>query len=80
MRCMLLPPIRRQLALFGTILSVGMASFVAGIAIVAGAFPEIIPSLGHHLISEGIAFIIIGLVGSIMSWTTFEIGTGIKEL
>ena len=72
--------IRKQLALFGTVLAIGMASLGAGSSIVAGTFPEIMPSLGHHLISEGIAFIIIGLVGTIMSWTTFEIGSGIKEL
>ena len=72
--------VRKQLALFGTVFTIGMASLVAGISIVAGTFPEIMPSLGHHLISEGIAFIIIGLVGTIMSWTTFEIGSSIKEL
>ena len=32
-----------------------------------------------RLLSEGIAFIIVGFVGMLMSWTTMDIGTSIKE-
>ena len=32
-----------------------------------------------RLLSEGIAFIIVGFVGMLMSWTTMDIGASIKE-
>ena len=35
--------------------------------------------IDQRLLSEGIAFIIVGLVGMLMSWTTFDIGTSIRE-
>ncbi len=33
----------------------------------------------QRLLSEGIAFFTIGFVGILMSWTTMDIGAGIKE-
>ncbi len=33
----------------------------------------------QRLLSEGIAFLIVGFVGIVMSWTTFDIGESIKE-
>ncbi len=32
-----------------------------------------------RLLSEGIAFIIVGFVGMLMSWTTMDVGASIKE-
>ena len=32
-----------------------------------------------QLLSEGTAFILVGLVGMLMSWTTMDIGSSIKE-
>ena len=32
-----------------------------------------------RMLSEGIAFLIVGFVGMLMSWTTFDIGQSIKE-
>ena len=73
--------IRRQIILFGIILTTGLSLLVVGILVAGDAFPpEVSRTVGPHLISEGVAFIIIGLVGLLMSWTTFEIGLGIKEV
>lgn len=73
--------IRRQIILFGIILTTGLSLLAVGILVAGDAFPpEVSRTVGPHLISEGVAFIIIGLVGLLMSWTTFEIGLGIKEV
>ena len=72
---------RRQIILFGIILTTGLSLLAVGILVAGDAFPpEVSRTVGPHLISEGVAFIIIGLVGLLMSWTTFEIGLGIKEV
>ena len=34
----------------------------------------------RFLAAEGIAFMLVGLAGLLMSWTTFDIGAGIKEV
>ena len=33
----------------------------------------------HDTFAQGIAFIIVGFVGVLMSWTTYDIGNEIKE-
>ena len=35
--------------------------------------------LDREMIGQGIAFILAGFAGMLMSWTTFDIGAGIKE-
>ena len=48
--------------------------------VVVGSFLTITSQLtDKRLLSEGIAFIIVGFVGMLMSWTTMDIGTSIKE-
>ena len=37
-------------------------------------------ALSGPYVAEGIAFILLGLAGLLMSWTTFDIGAGIKEV
>ena len=37
-------------------------------------------ALSGPYVAEGIAFILVGLAGLLMSWTTFDIGAGIKEV
>ena len=37
-------------------------------------------TLSGPYVAEGIAFILVGLAGLLMSWTTFDIGAGIKEV
>ena len=59
--------IRRQHVIFLSMIAVG-ASLVATSQLI-----------DQRLLSEGIAFIIVGFVGMLMSWTTFDIGTDIKE-
>ncbi len=52
--------------------------FVAMMAV--GAFLITMSQLvDQRLLSEGIAFFTIGFVGILMSWTTMDIGAGIKE-
>ena len=36
--------------------------------------------LSGPYVAEGIAFMLVGLAGLLMSWTTFDIGAGIKEV
>ena len=60
--------VRRQLLIFVAMLGVGMSLMIGNQQISDQAF------------SEGIAFIIVGLVGILMSWTTFDIGAGIKQV
>ena len=38
------------------------------------------PLSGRYLVAEGIAFMLVGVAGLLMSWTTFDIGAGIKEV
>ena len=52
--------------------------FVAMLA-VGGGFLAASPLSGTY-VAEGIAFILVGLAGLLMSWTTFDIGAGIKEV
>ena len=48
--------------------------------IIVGLFLTITSQLiDKRLLSEGIAFIIVGFVGMLMSWTTMDIGASIKE-
>ena len=45
-----------------------------------GAFLIVMSQLVDlRLLSEGIAFLTVGFVGILMSWTTFDIGNSIKE-
>jgi len=60
--------VHKQQAIFVSMLVVG-----GGLA-AASLLPE------HYLVGEGIAFILVGLTGLLMSWTTFDIGAGIKEV
>ncbi len=60
--------VHKQQAIFVTMLAVGGG--LAG----ASLLPE------HYLVGEAIAFILVGLAGLLMSWTTFDIGAGIKEV
>ena len=60
--------VHKQQAIFLTMLAVGGG--LAG----ASLLPE------HYLVGEAIAFILVGLAGLLMSWTTFDIGAGIKEV
>ena len=49
--------------------------------IIVGLFLTITSQLiDKRLLSEGIAFIIVGFVGMLMSWTTMDIGASIKEV
>lgn len=60
--------VRRQLLIFAAMLGVGASLMIGNKQISDQAF------------SEGIALIIVGLVGVLMSWTTFDIGAGIKQV
>ena len=60
--------VHKQQAIFVTMLTVG-----GGLA-AASLLPE------HYLVGEAIAFILVGLAGLLMSWTTFDIGAGIKDV
>ena len=72
---------RKHLVLFGIILAAGLSMIVVGTMMGIGALstPDN-PVLAQLLITEGVAFVVIGLVGILMSWTTFDIGTNIKEV
>ena len=59
--------VRKQLMIFLSMIAVGAA------IIVANEWLE-------DQVGDGIAFIIVGFVGILMSWTTFDIGAGIKEV
>ena len=73
--------VRRHLVLFGIILAAGMSMIVIGMMMGTSALstPDN-PVLAQLLITEGVAFVVIGLVGILMSWTTFDIGTNIKDV
>ena len=60
--------VRRQLAIF--------VSMIAAGALLVGLDDWI----DGQATGQGIAFIIVGFVGILMSWTTFDIGAGIKEV
>ena len=48
--------------------------------VIVGTFLTVMSQLtDQRLLSEGIAFIIVGFVGMLMSWTTMDIGASIKE-
>ena len=48
--------------------------------VIVGIFLTVMSQLtDQRLLSEGIAFIIVGFVGMLMSWTTMDIGSSIKE-
>ena len=36
-------------------------------------------TVDQRLLNQGIAFIIVGFVGMLMSWTTFDVGGSLKE-
>ena len=59
--------VRKQQFIFIAMLGVGAALIIAS------------QLTNPLLISNGIAFITIGFVGILMSWTTFDIGSSIKE-
>ena len=59
---------RKQQVIFVAMLAVG------GGLLLASLLTE------RFLAAEGIAFILVGLAGLLMSWTTFDIGTEIKEV
>ena len=60
--------IRKQQAIFLLMLAIGIGLLLAS------------PLSGRYLVAEGIAFMLVGVAGLIMSWTTFDIGAGIKEV
>ena len=59
--------VRRQHIIFVSMIIVGTSLIIMS---------QLVDS---RLLSEGIAFIIVGFVGILMSWTTFDIGRSIKE-
>ena len=59
--------VRKQLMIFLCMIAVGVALVVAN-------------EWTGDRVGDGIAFIIVGFVGILMSWTTFDIGAGIKEV
>ena len=60
--------IRKQQTIFLLMLAIGIGLLFAS------------PLSGRYLVAEGIAFMLVGVAGLIMSWTTFDIGAGIKEV
>ena len=60
--------IRKQQAIFLIMLATGIGLLLAS------------PLSGRYLVAEGIAFMLVGVAGLLMSWTTFDIGAGIKEV
>ena len=60
--------IRKQQAIFLLMLAIGIGLLLTS------------PLSGRYLVAEGIAFMLVGVAGLIMSWTTFDIGAGIKEV
>ena len=54
------------------------AIFVIMLLVGGGLLTASLPSGAY--VAEGIAFILVGLAGVLMSWTTFDIGAGIKEV
>ena len=60
--------IRKQQTIFLLMLAVGIGLLFAS------------PLSGRYPVAEGIAFMLVGVAGLIMSWTTFDIGAGIKEV
>ncbi len=59
--------IRRQHIIFVAMIAVGISLITLS------------QLVDQRLLSEGIAFIIVGFVGILMSWTTMDIGASIKE-
>ena len=60
--------VKRQVILFITIILSGASLVMAGV------------KLDDRLVMEGIAFLMIGFVGLVMAWTTFDVSSGIKEV
>ena len=58
---------RKQQTIFLAMLAVGAGLVAASLL------------LDREMIGQGIAFILVGFAGMLMSWTTFDIGAGIKE-
>ena len=54
------------------------AIFVIMLLVGGGLLTASLPSGAY--VAESIAFILVGLAGVLMSWTTFDIGAGIKEV
>ena len=59
--------VRKQQTIFLAMLAVGAGLVAASLL------------LDREMIGQGIAFILVGFAGMLMSWTTFDIGAGIKE-
>ena len=59
--------IRRQHMIYVTLMGTGVFLIVMS------------QMVDTRMLSEGIAFLIVGFVGMLMSWTTFDIGQSIKE-
>ena len=66
--------VKRQQTIFLTLFGVGLFLLALGLYMVVSGQES-----GTNLIGEGIAFITIGSIGMIMSWTTFDIGNSIKD-
>ena len=59
--------IRRQQIIF-------VAMIIVGVFLIATS-----QTVDQRLLNQGIAFIIVGFVGMLMSWTTFDVGGSLKE-
>ena len=59
--------VRRQMRVF-------LAMIIVGIGLLLTSLVS-----EHDTFAQGIAFIIVGFVGVLMSWTTYDIGNEIKE-
>ena len=69
--------LRKQNWMYMSMVISGMAMIVASSIIAMIAAGSIISN--NLLLTNGIAFIIVGFVGLVMSWTTMDIGSSIKE-
>ena len=71
--------VRRQVLMFVSMLVTGAALLVIGVTTITQLLSEIGFAVGLFLAGQGIGFITVGVAGLVMSWTTTEIGAGIKE-
>ena len=69
--------LRKQNWMYMSMVISGMAMIVASSIIAMIAAGSIISN--NLLLTNGIAFIIVGFVGLVMSWTTMDIGSSLKE-
>lgn len=69
---------RKHFVLFGIVLAAGMSMITVGTLMDTGALSASAnPVIGQYLIIQGIVLVVLGLVGILLWWPTFDTGTDI---